>query len=48
MFDGTLIELGCGPESLKIDLSNAVASSQKRVLSGQLQEIALYTETFGW
>ncbi|KAI9809847.1 MAG: hypothetical protein M1825_000280 [Sarcosagium campestre] len=40
--------LGCGPESMKIDLSNAVARAQKRVLNGELREVALYTETFGW
>jgi hypothetical protein len=30
------------------DLSNAVASCQKKVLSGEIQEVALHTETFGW
>jgi hypothetical protein len=27
-------KLGCGPEGMKTDLSNAMASSQKRVLRG--------------
>ena len=40
--------LGCGPESLKIDLSNAAAKLQSRVLSGDADEIVLHTETFGW
>ncbi|KAL9614071.1 MAG: hypothetical protein Q9167_001425 [Letrouitia subvulpina] len=40
--------LGCGPESMKIDLSNAVARAQVRVIKGELTEVALYTETFGW
>lgn len=40
--------LGCGPESMKIDLSNAVARAQVRVIKGELREVALYTETFGW
>ncbi|KAI9849123.1 MAG: hypothetical protein M1837_005353 [Sclerophora amabilis] len=40
--------LGCGPESMKIDLSNAVARAQRRVLSNELREVALHTETFGW
>ena len=40
--------LGCGPESMKIDLSNAVVRAQRRVLRGELKEIKLETETFGW
>ena len=39
-------KLGCGLEGMKTDLSNAMASSQKRVLEGQLQEFALHTESF--
>ena len=39
---------GCGPETLKVDVANAAASAQKRVLSGDCAEIALYTESFGW
>jgi hypothetical protein len=45
---GRTIVLGCGPESLKIDLSNAVAGLQRRVLKGEAQEVRLHTETFGW
>jgi hypothetical protein len=33
---------------MKIDIPNAVASVQKRVLGGQLQEVVLYTESVGW
>ncbi|KAI9888816.1 MAG: hypothetical protein M1814_006270 [Vezdaea aestivalis] len=40
--------IGCGPESLKIDLSNAVASMQKRVLRNECAEIGLHTETYDW
>ena len=40
--------LGCGPESMKIDLSNAVAGAQKRVWKGEVKEVKLETETFGW
>jgi predicted ferric reductase len=40
--------LGCGPESMKIDLSNAVARAQRRVWKGEFCEVALHTETFGW
>ena len=40
--------LGCGPESMKIDLSNAVARAQQRVWKSDLREVALHTETFGW
>ncbi len=38
--------LGCGPEGLKIDLSNLVAREQKRVIRGQAKEVMLHTETF--
>ena len=40
--------LGCGPESMKIDLSNAMAEAQRKVIKGDLCDVALYTETFGW
>ncbi|KAM0425995.1 hypothetical protein ACHAPT_008624 [Fusarium lateritium] len=40
--------LGCGPESLKIDLSNAVAILQARVLKGEVKRVSLHTDTFGW
>ncbi|RHZ67157.1 uncharacterized protein CDV56_108884 [Aspergillus thermomutatus] len=40
--------IGCGPESLKIDLSNAVARLQSRVFRGEAWEVRLHTDTFGW
>jgi predicted ferric reductase len=40
--------IGCGPEGLKIDLSNAVAGLQSRVLKGQAMDISLQTEAFDW
>ena len=46
--------LGCGPESMKVDLCNAVAGAQKRVLrggggrGGRLKEVAVWVEGFGW
>lgn len=40
--------MGCGPESLKIDLSNTAASLQMLVLHDKVDEVALHTETFGW
>lgn len=40
--------VGCGPTGMNEDLSNAVASSQRRILRGELQEVKLRTETFGW
>lgn len=40
--------MGCGPESLKIDLSNAVAKLQSRVMENTAEELSLHTETFGW
>jgi predicted ferric reductase len=46
--EGRTAVVGCGPEGLKIDLSNAVANLQRRVLKGQSQDVALYTESFDW
>ena len=40
--------IGCGPTDMSRDLSNAVAACQSKVLSGEIQEVALHTETFGW
>ncbi|KAF2102904.1 hypothetical protein NA57DRAFT_33502 [Rhizodiscina lignyota] len=40
--------IGCGPESLKIDLSNASAAAQRKVLNGDVVEVMLHTETFDW
>ncbi|KAK7035487.1 Ferric/cupric reductase transmembrane component 7 [Paramarasmius palmivorus] len=45
---GRTIVFGCGPESLKIDLSNGVAALQRKVLRGEAKEIRLHTESFGW
>jgi NAD(P)H-flavin reductase len=42
------IIMGCGPESLKIDLSNTAAKLQSTVLGNEAGEIVLHTETFGW
>ena len=39
---------GCGPQEMNMDISNAVAGCQTAVLRGRLQEIRLWTETFGW
>ncbi|KAI9738006.1 MAG: hypothetical protein M1834_009376 [Cirrosporium novae-zelandiae] len=39
--------LGCGPESMSVDLSNAVAAAQLKVLKEEVEEIALWTESFG-
>ena len=40
--------LGCGPDALRIDLSNAVAREQVRVIKGECKEIALHLEGSGW
>ncbi|KAL6722370.1 hypothetical protein ACLMJK_001477 [Lecanora helva] len=40
--------IGCGPESLKIDVANTCAVMQKRVLNGDCTEVALHSESFGW
>jgi predicted ferric reductase len=39
---------GCGPDGFRTDLANAVANSQKRVLSGECVEIGMHLENFGW
>lgn len=46
--NGRTAVLGCGPERLKIDLSNVVAKSQRLVRRGEAKEIMLHTETFDW
>lgn len=40
--------IACGPESLKIDVSNACATAQKSVLGGKVKEVGLLLEDFGW
>ena len=57
-FDGFLLDnlalasrnivLGSGPAGFRMDLSNACARAQKRVLRGEIKEIALQCELFGW
>jgi Ferric reductase NAD binding domain/FAD-binding domain len=39
---------GCGPESLRTDLSNACANAQRRVLKDEVQEVAMHLEAFAW
>ncbi|KAJ5662650.1 ferric reductase like transmembrane component-domain-containing protein [Penicillium maclennaniae] len=46
--DRRIFVFGCGPESLTLDLGNAVADSQSRVLRGEADVITLHTEAFGW
>jgi predicted ferric reductase len=48
IFSPKLIVIGCGPKGMNQDLSNAVATCQTKVLRGEVQEVALHTETFGW
>ena len=38
----------CGLKGMNQDLGNAVSACQKKVLSGEPQEVAFHTETFGW
>ncbi|KAH7020634.1 hypothetical protein B0J12DRAFT_746610 [Macrophomina phaseolina] len=42
--------LGCGPESMKVELSNAVAELQLDMVvkAKRMQSIVLHTEAFGW
>ncbi|KAI9931729.1 hypothetical protein ASPWEDRAFT_25415 [Aspergillus wentii DTO 134E9] len=42
------IVIGCGPESMKIGLSNTVARAQRQVIRGHAAEVKLHTDTFGW
>ncbi|CZS95707.1 uncharacterized protein RCO7_08729 [Rhynchosporium graminicola] len=39
--------VGCGPPEMHIDLGNAVAACQTRVLRGWVREVRLRTEAFG-
>ncbi|KAF2492011.1 hypothetical protein BU16DRAFT_514606 [Lophium mytilinum] len=43
-----VVILGCGPESMRIDLSNTAAALQSRVMRGESELVSLHTETFGW
>jgi len=38
--------VGCGPEDMRIDLSNAVARAQSKVVQGSLLEVGLHLEAF--
>jgi len=38
----------CGPDTFKADLGNAIASAQTRVVKGEVVELAMHLETFGW
>ena len=40
--------LGCGPQSLRDDLANACAGAQALVLRGEVKEVAMHLEAFGW
>jgi Ferric reductase NAD binding domain/FAD-binding domain len=40
--------IGCGPDSLRTDLGNAVAAAQSKVWKDDAQEIAMHLEAFGW
>ncbi|KAI1120961.1 ferric reductase like transmembrane component-domain-containing protein [Nemania abortiva] len=43
-----IVILGCGPKSLTVDLSNAAASAQRKVIVGDADTIKLHTEMFHW
>lgn len=40
--------IGCGPDTFRADLGNAAAAAQIRILKGQIVELAMHLETFGW
>lgn len=46
--EGKTFVFGCGPESLRSDLANACSKAQKRVMKGEVHELALHLEAFGW
>ena len=39
--------VGCGPDTFRVDLANAVAAEQSRVLRGEVVEFAMHLEKFG-
>lgn len=45
---GTIAAIACGPESVMIDVANACAKMQSRVLAGELDQLVLRTESFNW
>jgi len=48
ILEGKTLVIGCGPESFLTDLTNACGGLQKKVLQGEIAELALHTERFGW
>jgi predicted ferric reductase len=44
---GKVFVICCGPETMRVDLSNAVANAQANVFAGSVQEVALHLEAFG-
>ena len=45
---GRTVVFGCGPESLRTDLTNAYANMQVLAIKGEVQEVAMHLEAFGW
>ncbi|KEF53004.1 uncharacterized protein A1O9_10912 [Exophiala aquamarina CBS 119918] len=43
-----LFFVGCGPGSMRNELGNAVARAQTGVMKGDVAEVALHLEAFGW
>jgi len=40
--------IGCGPDTFRADLGNAVAAAQSRIFKGEIVELAMHLEAFGW
>jgi hypothetical protein len=40
--------IGCGPNTFRADLGNAVAVFQTKELEGEAVELAMHLESFGW
>ena len=45
--EGKNFIFGCRPDNMRFDVANACSKAQKRVLKGEIQEVALRLEAFG-
>ncbi|PVH82906.1 hypothetical protein DL98DRAFT_652887 [Cadophora sp. DSE1049] len=48
IMEGKNFVFGCGPEGMRSDIANACSKAQKRVMRGEIQEVALHLEALGW
>ena len=45
---GKTMVFGCGPKSLQVDIADACAEAQMRVMRGEAQEVGMHLEAFEW